>query len=213
MTTAFHPIAAALAALLVAGSACAQNNVLKFGGTYYTTHSRTNGVTGVGIPPGADAQTGNAGTVLFIYERLFTPQIGAELVLGIPPKISSKATGTVAFLGDDILSAKNVAPTLLVNYHFGAPGDTWRPYLGLGVNFTRFVDIQSRLAPEVNMSDSWGWAAQAGMDYAINTTWSVFASVAALKVESKLASSGATVLQTTIDFKPVVYSFGVAYKF
>ncbi len=207
------PIAAALAALLVTGSACAQDNVFKFGLTEYTTHSRTNGVTGVGIPSGADAKTGNAGTVLFIYERMFTPNIGAELVLGIPPKISSRATGTVAFLGDDILSAKNVAPTLLFNYHFGAPGDTWRPYLGAGVNFTRFVDIQSRLAPEVNMSDSWGWAAQAGMDYAIDKTWSLFASVAALKVKSKLASSGATVLQTTIDFRPIVYSFGAAYKF
>ena len=40
-----------------------------------------------------------------------------------PPRIKARATGSVAFLGDDVLSAKNVAPTLFLNYHFGAPGD------------------------------------------------------------------------------------------
>src|ERR1019366_2791671 len=126
-------------AILACGAAQAGDNVAKLGLTEYTTHSQTNGISGVGVPPGADAQTGNATTVIFVYERLFTPNIGLELVLGIPPTIKAKTTGSVAFLGDDVLSAKNLAPTLFLTYHFGTPGDTWRPYLGAGMNYTRFL--------------------------------------------------------------------------
>jgi outer membrane protein len=213
MTTRFHTLAVAGAALLAASVASAQSNMFKLGVTEYTTHSRTDGITGVGVPPGADAQTGNATTVILVYERLLTPNVGAEFVLGIPPKITARATGTVAFLGDDVLSARNVAPTVFLNYHVGAPGDTWRPYLGAGINYTKFVQIKSKLASDVKMSDSTGWAAQAGIDYVLTPEWSLFASVAALKVKSKLVASGSTVLQTTIDFRPIVYSFGAAYRF
>jgi outer membrane protein len=203
--------------LLAAGLACgavqAQDNTIKFGVARYTTHSRTTGVTGIGIPAGADAETGDATTLLIEYERLIGPNLGVELALGIPPKIKAKATGTVAFLGDDILSAKNLTPTLFVNYHFGAPGDSWRPYVGGGINYTKFVSIKSRLAPDVQMSDSVGLAVKAGVDYALSRQWGLFASVTALKVKSNLVATGSTVLTTTIDFRPIVYSFGAAYKF
>ena len=216
MKPRLQKIAIALAALVAiagTGAAAAQDNVVKLGVSEYTTHSQTNGVTGIGVPPGADAKTGDATTVILTYERMLTPNIGVELVLGLPPRVKSNAAGSVAFLGDDVLSAKNVSPTLFVAYHFGETGDTWRPYLGAGINYTRFVDIQSKLASDVKMSDSTGWAVQAGIDYALTKEWGLFASVAALKVKTKVVASGATVLQTTIDLRPVVYSFGVAYRF
>ena len=215
MTSIINPIAVALAATVIsaAGNAAAQDNVVKVGLTEYTTHSRTNGVTGIGVPAGADATSGNATTVILVYERMATENIGVELVLGIPPRVRADAAGTVAFLGSDILSAKNLGPTLLVNYHFGQPGDALRPYVGAGVNYTKFIGIRSRLAPDVQMSSSTGWAAQAGVDYALNNEWSVFASVAVLRVKSNVVASGSTVLQTSIDFRPIVYTFGTAYRF
>jgi len=207
--------AAALAAVLAlaGGAACAQDNVIKLGLTRYDTHSRTNGISGIGVPAGADAETGDATTAIVVFERTLTPNIGIELVLGIPPKIKTKATGSVAFLGDDVLSARNVAPTLLVNYYFGAPGDTWRPYLGAGINYTHFTDIKSSLAPKVEMSDSTGLAIQAGINYTISPQWGLFASVARVDVKSKVVASGATVLSTDIDFRPITYSFGLSYRF
>jgi outer membrane protein len=210
-------LAVALAAMLAAGAASAQDtfrqNVVKFGVSEYTTNSKTNGVSGIGVPAGADAETGDATTVIAVYERLITPNLGIELVLGVPPRIQADAKGSVAFLGEDILSARNVSPTLLVLYHFGQPGDKFRPSLGAGINYTRFSDIKSRIAPKVEMSDSSGRAVQAGMDYALNKDWGLFASVAALQVKSKVVASGTTVLQSEIDFRPVVYSFGATYKF
>lgn len=213
MKSRFQSLAIVSVALFVSVGAVAQDNVVKIGASDYTTHSRTNGISGVGVPAGADAETGNSTTVIFVYERMFTPNIGGEFVIGVPPKIKARATGTVAFLGEDVLSARSVSPTLFLNYHFGAPGDVWRPYLGAGVNYTRFVRVESKLASDVKMSDSIGWAAQAGIDYTLNREWSLFASVAALKVRSNLVAAGSTVLQTTIDFRPIVYSVGLAYRF
>jgi outer membrane protein len=63
------------------------------------------------------------------------------------------------------------------------------------------------------MSDSTGLVLQAGADYALTKEWSLFASVAALQVKSKLVASGTTVLTTEIDFRPVTYAFGASYKF
>jgi len=212
MTRNIHVPALALATLLAAGAVQAQDSNFKFGLTRYDTHSHTNGVTGIGVPAGADAVTGDATTVIVVYERLIKPNIGVELVLGVPPKIPARATGSMAFLGE-VLTARNVAPTLLVNYHFGTAGDALRPYVGAGINFTRFTGIKSKLASDVHLSDSVGPAVQAGVDYAINKQWGLFASVAALKVKSDLVAIGTTVLQTTIDFRPIVYSAGLTFHF
>jgi outer membrane protein len=203
-------VAAALAA--TQAPALAQSQTLKAGVIRYDAHSRTNGVTGVGIPPGADAEVGDATTLFFTYEYEVKPNVGIELVLGVPPKIKAKATGSVAFLGE-VLSARNVAPTLLVNYHFGDPNATLRPYIGLGVNYTRFTDVKTPYAWDVKLSDSVGLAAQVGADYKLGKHWGLFGSVARVDVKSKLVATGATVLQSEIDFRPWTYSFGAFCRF
>jgi outer membrane protein len=212
MNTTIRSLSLLLAAGTLAGGALAQVNTAKAGVIYYQPHARTTGITGIGVPAGADADVGSATTALFTYEREVAPNIGIELVLGWPPTIKAKGAGTVPFLGE-VLSAKNVAPTALVNYHFGDASAQWRPYLGLGINYTRFVSAKTPYGWDVNLSDSWGWAAQAGLDYAINRQWGVFASIAAVKVKSDLVAIGAAVLRTTIDFRPVTYAAGVSYKF
>jgi outer membrane protein len=212
MNRTFSALALAACAGLAAVPAAAQDNVFKLGLTRYDTHARTTGITGIGIPPGADAAVGDATTLIFVGERLLTPNLGVELVLGIPPKITADASGSVAFLGR-VLEAKNAAPTVLVNWHFGQPGDTWRPYVGAGINYTKFVGVSTPYGWNVSLSDSWGAAAQAGVDYAIDKQWGAFASVAAVKVKSDLVAVGASVLRTTIDFRPIVWSVGVSYRF
>lgn len=216
MTSTIRALSLLLAATPLAGSALAQSdtfsNTMKLGIAQYTTHSKSSGIRGIGIPAGADSTTSDATTVLFTYERAIAPKVGLELDLGLPPKITAKASGSVAFLGE-VLSAKNVSPTVFVNYHFGEPGARLRPYAALGVNFTRFVDLRNPFGWKVSLSDSWGLAIKGGLDYALNRQWGVFASVTTLQVKSDLVASGASVLQTTIDFRPVVYSTGLRYQF
>lgn len=201
------------AVLCCASLAQAQDYGLKVGLTRYTSHSATTGIQGIGVPPGADAVVGNASTAIFAIERRLNANMGLELVLGVPPKVSARATGSVAFLGDKVLTARNLAPTLMLNYSFGDAGAKWRPYVGVGANFTRFSDIQSTLAPKVEMSDSFGLALQAGVNYSLSKQWGVFGSISAIDVSSKLVATGNTVLTTTIDFRPIVYTLGTSYRF
>ena len=127
--------ASALASGVMAQSAAPRNTV-KLGAIFYQPHAKTSGITGLGVPPGADATVGDATTLLATYERALAPNMGIELVLGVPPTIKARGAGTVPFLGE-VLSAKNVAPTVLINYHFGDAGSALRPYVGIGINYTR----------------------------------------------------------------------------
>ena len=204
-----------LAASAPAGNALAQAsllNTVKLGVIDYQPHARTSGITGLGVPAGADATIGSATTLLVTYERELAPNLGLEFVLGVPPKIKAKGSGTVAFLGE-VLSAKHVAPTVLLNYHFGDASSALRPYLGAGINYTRFTGASTPYGWQVSLSDSWGLAVQAGLDYALSRQWGLFASVAAVQVKSDLVAVGAAVLRTTIDFRPTTLSAGVSYKF
>ena len=216
-------VCSALVALLAAGTAQAQDNVFKFGGIRYTTHSSSSGLTTA--PPifatPADAETGDATTAIFVFERTLTPNIGAELVIGIPPRIKAKGTGAAAVLGNEVLSAKNVSPVFLVNYYFGDADARFRPYLGAGVNYTRFVGIRSSLpTSKLQMSDSVGWALQGGLSYSLSKEWGLFATVTRLDtktdVEAIATVPGVPIpvtVKTTIDLKPITYAMGVWYRF
>jgi len=216
-------ITAAIIAALAATSVQAQDNVVKVGVTRYTTHSSSNGLTATPpvFPASADAETGDATTLLLVIERSLTPNLGIELALGVPPRIDAKGTGAAAALGDPLLSVKNVSPTLLVNYYFGDPDTALRPYLGAGVNYTKFTDIRSSLpTSKLEMSDSWGWAVQAGLSYAVRKDWGLFVSVTRLDVKSDVDAiatiPGVPVpveVKTTIDLKPITYSLGLWYRF
>ena len=209
----FAAALSALLAMFLSPAALAQDWTIKAGAIRYDAHSKTDGIQGIGIPPGADAEVGDATTVVLIVERRLTPNLSAELVLGVPARIRSKATGSVAFLGNDILSAKNFAPTLLLTYTFFDASQALRPYVGVGVNYTTFRSIKSSLAPKVEMSDSTGLAVHAGLNYAIDKQWGLFASVGRVDVKTKLVATASTVLTSNIDLRPTTYSAGLSYRF
>ena len=190
----------------------ANPHVFKLGAARYETNTVTSGITGIGIPAGADATTGNANTAIVTYEYHFQPNWGLELALGIPPKIEARASGSVAFLGK-VLEARNYSPTVLLTYHFLDAASTIRPYMGIGLNYTRFGNIKTPYAWQVGLTDSIGWAAHAGVDWRLNKNWGLYASFAASEVKTDLTAVGATVLKTSLDFRPRVYSAGLSYRY
>ena len=69
---------------------------------------------------------GDATTLLLTSEYALSPQLGVVFVLGLPPEIKATASGSAALLGD-MLTARNAAVTLLVDYHFFEPTVPARP--------------------------------------------------------------------------------------
>lgn len=212
MLRQFTWAALAASAVLAAAPASAQQSVLSVGISRIDIHSKTTGLRGIGVPPGADLEVQDATTLFLSYEYRVTPNWGVELAAGIPPKHDTNATGSIAFLGK-VSSVKQMAPTLFVNYRFGEDSAQWRPFIGLGVNYTRFYDAKSEYGQNIELSDSVGPAAQVGLSYAITPVISLCGAIATAKVKSDLVATGTTVQQTTIDFRPVVYTLAVSYKF
>jgi outer membrane protein len=102
------------------------------------------------------------------------------------------------------------------------PDDKFRPFVGLGINYTRFYDAESSASgnlasggpTKIELSDSWGPAAQVGARYKLAENWSVIGTIAVARVKSDLtATTGSITRTTTIDFRPVVYTLAVGYSF
>jgi outer membrane protein len=212
MTSKLIPLLLAVPLALAAQSAAAQLNTLKFGVAGINVSSKTTGLKGVGVPAGSDIEIGNASTVVFDYERKLNANVSVELALGLPPRHDVTAKGPIAFLGK-IASVKQFAPTVFVNYAFGDENAAFRPFVGLGVNYTRFIGARSMLGQNIDLSDSVGLAGQVGFSYAINKQWGICGSFIMAKVESDLVATANTVQTTTIDFRPKVLTLGLSYKF
>jgi len=210
---------------LAAVAAHAGDNIFKVSVANITVHSESPDFTATGpaflTPQPAGVTVGNATTVTFSYARRFDDNWDAEFILGIPPKHDVNGRGTLAPYGV-VSQIKQAAPTAFLNYSFGKAGDTWRPFVGLGVNFTNFFsrnstdsgNLASGGPTKITLSNSTGLAYQAGVSMKIDQMWSVCASVAGADVKTDMvASTGAIDRSTRLNLRPVVYSVGVAYSF
>jgi outer membrane protein len=131
--------------------------------------------------------------------------IAAELVLSYPQRVDVRAgqasLGTVTAL----------PPTLLAQYHFTQFGPL-KPYVGAGINYTRFGSRNLGGADEFSVEkSSVGYAAQIGADYMLTKNWGINLDVKYLQIKTDVISGGASV--GTLDLSPIATSVGVTYKF
>ncbi len=141
--------------------------------------------------------------------RFFTPQIAAELILTYPQRQTLYAGGTA------IGSLKHLPPTLDIQYHFtGLPAV--RPYLGAGVNYTRFSSVTfdtattTALHPSIK-KNSFGLALQAGIDVPLSGGWLLNADVKKVQLATDVSSAGTKVGTFKVD--PWLISVGAGYRF
>ncbi len=135
----------------------------------------------------------------------FTPNIAAELILTYPQKQEVSSTAH----GGKIGTLKHLPPVLSLQYHFLPTGQI-RPYVGAGINYTRFssVDLPSGFTIEKN---SFGPSLQVGVD--IEVAKNVFLNLDVKKtyIRTDLKSNGTTL--GTIKVDPVLFGIGVGYRF
>ncbi|APW37240.1 hypothetical protein RD110_08550 [Rhodoferax koreense] len=143
------------------------------------------------------------------FTYFFTPAWATELVLTYPQKQTVRAGGS------DIGSLKHLPPTLTLQYHFADLGK-FKPYLGAGLNYTRFSSVkfspavQAALDPSLS-KNSFGLALQAGFDYefAKNTYFNF--DVKKVKIHTDVSSAGAQVGTFKVD--PWLIGIGIGRRF
>ncbi|MDI9855296.1 OmpW family outer membrane protein [Comamonas sp. 17RB] len=137
----------------------------------------------------------------------FTPNIAAELILTYPQKHD------VRLNGDKIGSLKHLPPTLLAQYHFTNFG-AFKPYVGAGINYTRFSSVDIAGGAVKVDKNSWGGALQLGFDYALDKNWSLNFDVKKVYIKTAVDARGAG-LGKLGDLKvdPILVGVGVGYRF
>ena len=139
----------------------------------------------------------------------FTPNFAAELVLTSPQKHDLRSNGA------KIGSLRHLPPTLLGQYHFTGMG-AFKPYVGAGINYTRFSSVRfdpavdAALSPSIK-KNSFGAAMQIGFDYALDKNWSLNFDVKKVYIKTDVKSAGAKVGTFKVD--PILVGVGVGYRF
>lgn len=133
----------------------------------------------------------------------FTPKISAELILTYPQKHD------VSLEGAKIGTVKHLPPTLLLQYHF-APEQTFNPYVGAGLNYTRLmsVDLPAGVTADRNSA---GFALQVGADIKVAENTYINLDYKRIGIESDIKVGG--IKLTTLEVDPNLFSVGIGWRF
>ncbi|MBO9680809.1 MAG: OmpW family protein [Acidovorax sp.] len=135
----------------------------------------------------------------------FTPNIAAELILTYPQKHDVRS----AALGGKIGTLKHLPPTLLAQYHFTNFG-SFKPYVGAGVNYTRFSSVNLPLGATVD-KNSWGPALQVGVDIPLTKQLSLNFDIKKVYIKTDVNVPGVTSGKFKVD--PLLVGVGLGYRF
>ncbi|MCC9620996.1 outer membrane beta-barrel protein [Thalassospira sp. MA62] len=113
--------------------------------------------------------------------------------------------------GSDLGSVRLLPPTLTAQYHF-MPDSRFSPYVGAGINYTFFYDAKSGDFDSIKYDDGFGYAFQAGFDYAISGPWSLNVDVKKIFLDTDVAVNGGAV-NADADLDPWLFGVGVGYRF
>ncbi|WP_298720621.1 OmpW family outer membrane protein [uncultured Oceanisphaera sp.] len=145
------------------------------------------------------------------FSYMVTDNWGVELLAATPFShgVSLKGSGEVA-------NVKHLPPTLMAQYYFGNAQSKVRPYIGAGINYTFFFDEESRgdlqaIDANVEADDSWGLAAQAGVDMDVTDNLFVNGSIWYMDIDTDVSVNGNYVDTANID--PIGLMVGLGYRF
>ena len=206
-----------LGGILLAGSAVAHEAgsvVVRAGAITVDANSssRTQTAIDVGLKVKNNTQLGLTGTYML------TDNIGVELLAATP--FSHKIHANVPALNLDLgrtAIVKQLPPSLYAQYYFFKADSVVRPYLGAGLNYTRFYHTKSVHPAVTNLEvkkHSFGPVANVGID--VKLTQNVYFNVSAwythIKTTAKFQALGAN-HEVKLKLDPMVYFAGIAVKF
>lgn len=161
--------------------------------------------------PGAGADVSDEVIPAMTISYFFTDNIAVELFCCFA-KHSIDATGSIAALGE-IGDTWIFPPALTAQYHFN-PDGTFKPYVGVGMQYIAFFDEESKLGPgtSLGIDDGLGFTLQAGLDVAVGNGWYLNADVKKTWLNTN-ARWGGTGITADVDLDPLIVSAGFGYRF
>ncbi|MFY8093547.1 MAG: OmpW/AlkL family protein [Niveispirillum sp.] len=147
------------------------------------------------------------------FSYFFTDNIAAELILGTTHH-SVVAKGSPLGASVDLGDVWLLPPTLTLQYHLNPKGKI-SPYVGAGVNYTIFYGDDPGAARGIDYDNSFGLAAQAGVDVELNDKWSLNFDVKKLwlNTDVKVNAGLASPVNAKVDIDPWIFGVGVGYRF
>lgn len=168
---------------------------------------------------GTDAGVDNSEALGLTLTYMLSPNVGLGVLAATPFEHDIKANG----LGVDAGDTKHLPPTVTLQYFPMDPSSALQPYVGIGINYTVFFsegvdsDLEGVLGSDgdLDLDDSFGLAAQIGVDYALEDNWVLNASVWYLDIdtEAEFKFDSGDRVEADVDIDPWVYMVGIGYKF
>lgn len=210
-------LAVFLGSALLAGSAVAHEAgsfIVRAGGVFVNANSSSKTTTPVEVKLNVNdnAQLGLTATYML------SDNIGVEL-LGATPfshKVSANVPASNLALGD-VVKVRHLPPSLYVQYYFLDKNAGSRPYIGAGLNYTRFFGAKALNPAITNLQvkkHSFGPVANAGIDIKLTEEVSLNTAMWYTRIKTK-ANFDALGLSHEVKIKldPIVYFTGISYKF
>lgn len=204
MKTTMLPLALALAAAVPAAHAAQAGDWELKVGVHAVDPKSDNGRLAGGALK-ADVDSSVRPTISLEYR--VTPNLGLEVLGALPFQHEVRLNGAKA------ASVKQLPPTVSLQWHF-LPDGRIDPFVGLGLNYTRFFSIDEKgplSGTRLDLDDSWGVAAHAGVAFAFAERWSLTADLRWIRIRTDAEVDGAKV--GTVDIDPLVYGVAVGYRF
>ncbi len=143
------------------------------------------------------------------FTYFLSENIAAELILGTT-KHDVAATGTT--LGNvDLGSVWLLPPTLTLQYHFTG-NEGVKPYIGAGINYTIFYNVDDPAGLSLDYDNSFGYALQFGVDFAAgeNAFWNI--DVKKLFLSTDVSINGGAIT-ADVDIDPWIIGIGYGWRF
>ncbi len=185
----------------------------RIGISHISPGDKSDEVPGLGpLTPGSGVEADSATGLSFNIGYMLTDNLAIDVLASLPFKHDIKATGSIAGLGT-IGETKQLPPTISLQYHF-SPKASVRPYIGAGLNYTIFFDTDTKgalAASSLDLDNSFGLAAQAGVDVDLNNGWFVYGDVRYIDINTDASLDGGQDFEVEID--PWVFAVGVGTTF
>jgi len=140
----------------------------------------------------------------FNLDYRMSPYLSVDL-LGVIPYVQH-----IKLNGTDVGSTKHLPPTLTLQFHPLHEG-RFDPYAGVGVNRTFFFSEHLVDGTRLQLSNTWGVAAQIGIDAKLSRSWLVGIDARYIQIEPDASANGTPI--GTVKINPFVYSANIGYRF